>query len=599
MSENEHSQFLISRKPLPKEPPVTEAELIDAPQERSPALLRYYQLLGLIITTALSSALLASNAHGWTLSDSHYRLVSAERASIQIVVQILSTAFGALQVTAICALINLATRLRLSRSKASLDGLRFWFNLCIHHMEWTLPFHLFAPLLCFVALTFIPSALWAGAISPVDVVTTQQGAILIPQYRNVSFVKEYPSEYNSSVPQERNMKGAFAYNVGINLEGSLLDSASTATTIDGSPRQHRKLDNSGFTYIGRSYGVGSSAGLTDDSVSGNSLAIAYSYQETGYDVAVDCVYNSSTGFVLEPDGDGWLWAAEGDLPNSNGDPEFSVYTGRSTSSIVSLGVAHNQTNGTQFLGITTGRNYASLNMTQCSMAYIPTNFNVSVSTRTRNITVTPLSKVSEIDLTGHLSHVASRQLELISNDQTNLYQSLLGNSLLASIADYNISMSNESHSLSEATSTLAGLENSITAMLDDILVGYASAQLVVGKDYTNTSITIEQEAIRLGEGVYIYAVAALNVLALLLVIGEAVRTRLWNDLIEFDYLDLRDLVIGTSQGGRGIARTANTIRSSQKKSASLLGRNMGDSNAKVGKILVRLDKTTSGLMSAA
>ena len=155
---------------------------------------RFRKLTGLIFTTILSTVLLISKANNWTLVDSLYRRVSTERASIQIVVQILSTLLGALQVTAICTLINLATRSRLSQSPATLDGFRLWFNLCIPHVEWTLPLHLLFPLLCFVALSYIPAALWAGAISSVNVVVTQQANITVPQYRNISLIQEYPSE---------------------------------------------------------------------------------------------------------------------------------------------------------------------------------------------------------------------------------------------------------------------------------------------------------------------------------------------------------------------------------------------------------------------
>lgn len=232
------------------------------------------------------------------------------------------------------------------------------------------------------------------------------------------------------------------------------------------------------------------------------------------------------------------------------------------------------------------------------MTYIPTTFNVSVCMTTRNITVTPLAKTSEFEATGNLSHVATRQLELISNDQTNLYQSLLGNSLRASIGDYNISMSDKSGSLTEAASTLAGLRNSITVMLDDILAGYASAQLVVGKDFKNTTVTVQQQAITLGQGQYIYAVVIFNTLTLLLVIGEALRTRMWKNLLGFDYTDLRDVIIGTSQGGRRLAGIADALRDSHEEAKSITSRDTGYRSAEVGRIRVRLDKSGSALISA-
>ena len=315
---------------------------------------------------------------------------------------------------------------------------------------------------------------------------------------------------------------------------------------------------------------------------------------------IDCIYNASALFFLEQDGPEWAWAAEGDLPNSDGIREFSVYTGRSTLSIVAIGVAKPQIDGTKYLGIASGLNYAYLNMTQCSMTYIPTRFNISVSLTTKNITVTPLTKVPEIESTGNLSHVATRQLELISNDQTNLYQSLLWNSFRASIGDYNISMSNHSGSLTEAASTLEGLKNSVTAMLDDILVGYASAQLMVGKDFTNTTVTVQQQAITLGQVQYVYAVLILTTLILLLVVSEAFRTWMWKSLVHFDYMDLRDVMIGSSRGGRDLADTADAIRNLH----ATVGKDVAPDdksyrNAKVGRISVTLDKTTSALVSTS
>ena len=91
---------------------------------------------------------------------------------------------------------------------------------------------------------------------------------MIPSYTNTSLIQEYPSEFPNpnQVTEVRNSKGVFTYRVGITMEGALLSSASSATTVDGSPRKHVKLDNSGFTYIGRSYGVGAPAGLTDSHI---------------------------------------------------------------------------------------------------------------------------------------------------------------------------------------------------------------------------------------------------------------------------------------------------------------------------------------------
>ena len=200
--------------------------------------------------------------------------------------------------------------------------------------------------------------------------------------------------------------------------------------------------------------------------------------------------------------DALLWDAKGLLPNSNGRGEFSNYIGHGNgSSVVAIGVARVPTNGRQYMGIAAGSGYAFLNTTQCSIDYIPMLFNITVSVQARNISVIAASPSKDINPEGNLIHAATRQLELISNDQTNLYQSLLGNSFARSIGDYNISQANSSIPLTEASSTLAGLTNSVSAVLDDILIGYASAQLMVGNKSTATEAIVTTMALKIGQRV--------------------------------------------------------------------------------------------------
>jgi hypothetical protein len=248
-----------------------------------------------------------------------------------------------------------------------------------------------------------------------------------------------------------------------------------------------------------------------------------------------------------------FWEAIGPLPNSNGVNEESTYIGHGAESIVAIGVAAIPTNGTQYMGIAAGSNYAFLNTTQCSIDYIPTLFNITVDVKAKTISVLPGSVTENINPPGNMAHATTRQLELISNDQTNLYQSLLGNSFMDSIGDYNISQANSSTPLREATSTLAGLTNSVSAMLDDILVGYASAQLMVGNQSTVTEAVIITLELKLGQEIYIYAIFLVNLVVLILVLEEMIRTRLWRGLGKWDYMDIGRVIVSSFKGGRNIA----------------------------------------------
>jgi len=124
------------------------------------------------------------------------------------------------------------------------------------------------------------------------------------------------------------------------MEGQLVSSLSSATPPENGPRLHQKLDNTGFTYVGRSYGVGASVGLLDNAVTTNTLALFYSYIEDGYEATTACAYNESSGFILRDTTNVWVYEAYGELPDSDAGPEELSYIDHTMDSIVVLDVAH-------------------------------------------------------------------------------------------------------------------------------------------------------------------------------------------------------------------------------------------------------------------
>lgn len=82
---------------------------------------KYSLFASLIITTVISSLLLASSIARWTKSGRFYHTVVSNRASTQLVVQLISHLLGLIQVTAICRIINYSTRLRMEQNPVSLD----------------------------------------------------------------------------------------------------------------------------------------------------------------------------------------------------------------------------------------------------------------------------------------------------------------------------------------------------------------------------------------------------------------------------------------------------------------------------------------------
>ena len=537
-------------------------ESIDFLRKNSP-------FLSLVITTTISVSLVVSNEAQWSVSGDSYVTLNKYRTSVQIAVQVISASFGFLQQSVICQLFNYASRLRLRKTPPTLNAVYAWNSISAARIAWGLRIKLLLPTLIFALAMLVPSALWAGAITPTLVVTQGPtlGSLPVPQFQNSAMIKEWPSEIDRSGPILRSTKGLFSFSPGTKMLGSLMASAASATTVDGGIRQHSKFDNTRYTYNGRSYGVGASVGLVDGNITESLLALSYVYQENGLRADVECIYNSSTDFVIAGESDPNIYPVAGFLPDSSGGREYSEYYGHGSDAIVAIGVGETEASTERILGIAAGSSYAALNATQCTVNFTPKIFNVSVDVRDRSINVTEVSNGVDFAASRNLTHALIRQFELIANDQTSLYVSVVGDSFNSSIASYNSSLASiGSTAPSEASATLAGLTNSVTAMVDDLLVAYSSAQLMIMNDTSLVPATVEYYAFRYGSKLYIYLTFAINTAILVFLAEEALRTRLWTDLQYFDYMDPRSLIIAGSMGGSAVARAAKKARIDRTRS---------------------------------
>lgn len=559
----------------------------------------------LLLPTLASLLLLVSNAEEWSLTGYAYRIVTGNRATTQIIVQILSQSLCLIQIFTICRLINFATRIRFTRSPISLNTLGLWTALSTPTVNWSLPLGMIIASIIFVNLSTVMSVLWTGALTPVATVSSQDEFVQVPDWSNRSYIKEYQSEVDRTGLTVRDKRGLFTYSVGVGLLGSLVTSASSATTVDGSERKHAKLDNTGYAYYGRSYGVGAGVGLVDDNILSNTLVSNYTFQERGYDPQVRCIYNQSADFSLHELPQFMLYAAKGELPDSHGDGEYSVYVGHSARAIVAAGVTHVYYPAkTRYVGMAAGKWYQGLNTTQCSITFKPAIFNVSVGRTEKSISVQKLNTtrpIPDIDPSLNISQVATRQIELISNDLTSLYRSTLGDAFNASISDYRTSLQTTTHNptnestQTETQITLTGLENAIISLIDDILVGYASAQLVVGNFSTPTAAGTQVLSLRLGDSIYINVIAGINAAIIALLAIEALRTRAWRCLPSFDYTDCRGVVVGSSRGGSAIAACENEVRDRDRDMGLNDKSEEWTGGGRIGRIPVLLRSVQQGL----
>ena len=115
-------------------------------------------------------------------------------------------------------------------------------------------------------------------------------------------------------------------------------------------------------------------------------------------------------------------------------------------------------------------------------------------------------------------------------------------------------MQRQKPQLNRTEAVLAGVEESFTAIIDDILVAYGASQTSNAQDTTLSAARGAVEALQIGQGFYRHLVFALNSLMILVVVFEAVHTGCWNRLTKFNYLDIKSLVTASSAGGVGIVK---------------------------------------------
>ena len=102
------------------------------------------------------------------------------------------------------------------------------------------------------------------------------------------------------------------------------------------------------------------------------------------------------------------------------------------------------------------------------------------------------------------------------------------------------------------------VEQGIKSLLDDSLLAFASAQLVLNyntsTNATNGMLTIG--AVRVGTRSFVYILFAFNSLLILIFIVGILLTRFWADLPLFNYNDLKSIAIASSMGGTELATQA-------------------------------------------
>lgn len=94
------------------------------------------------------------------------------------------------------------------------------------------------------------------------------------------------------------------------------------------------------------------------------------------------------------------------------------------------------------------------------------------------------------------------------------------------------------------------IEKGLKSIIDDFLLAFASAQLVLNGDTStnNTDGLLEVSAVQYGNQGYNYSLFAFNIILIIIFIEEVIRTHLWSGLPARDNDNLNAVILASSLG---------------------------------------------------
>ncbi|KAF7533606.1 hypothetical protein G7Z17_g13485 [Cylindrodendrum hubeiense] len=448
----------------------------------------------------------------------------------------------------------------------AIDTLKLRHAVTAGRPDFDLPRNKIIMSLFWLALIQVPSLLWTGSITPVITTSEFPTMVRIPNYSESTYDfwgrQCPPATSCDELLGTTSDLGTFTYVAWKTKAGVLLNSVEQASSRDSAIPRHRKLDNTGFTYHGRFYGVASAVGLVGPEPLENiaqATVLNYTFLEDGYSSKVSCSYNESSQLAFDtlnmvdtpggryaPQG---LWA-QGSLPNDKWDG-FPTWGVLNSDFVTALAAVSRQS---QYMyGFVAGKSYSPLNQTQCEVSFSPAKFNVTVDMVAKNISVTRIHRDAQqqldIDTTRGLVNVSFHGVGYLSQTLTTLYTSVLGDSFLRNIQNVQERNGHADGIASDAIASdaITGIEEGLELLLDHFLGSSGAGQVMLQNGTKEVDTTMTLQVVRFGNSKMAYAALGMTTVILIAAIVEAIRTNMWRDLPRADFLDLKSAIVGIAK----------------------------------------------------
>ena len=142
--------------------------------------------LALLVTTVISTTVLILSVRRVYNHGSLVSWVQNSRATIQIIVHLVSATLAALQLYVLGGFVLFRTNLELVSKSLSLDSLKLYQALNYRKLDHDLPFRISLVTIAWLVVLETPGALWAGAISPVLTTTNVPSMYRVPFWNESS-----------------------------------------------------------------------------------------------------------------------------------------------------------------------------------------------------------------------------------------------------------------------------------------------------------------------------------------------------------------------------------------------------------------------------
>lgn len=427
-------------------------------------------------------------------------------------------------------------------------------------MIWCLSWFQRITLLTVLLLSFLPAAVWSGALTPVLAENVFNQSLPIPTFdsKNLSTLfagTRPPLSSGGADGSWLTNDGLFSFDPS-KIRNSIVRAALDAPSVEKSNYTQSKLDKTGYLYNGRSYGAGSGAGMTDASL-GSVRPQWYSYEEVGIYANFSCMRNESSAFNIAGDSYSgyYLYVPNGTLQNGQpfAQPQQALLFGYSKYDIFGWGVSFDEL--TERLLLSMARvsdqdfdpwDFKPLHNVQCHWNIGCKAFDVTVNNTNTSISVSPQTENTQCP--AYVDWVMATMVNWLWD--FSVTDSAYGGSQIGQALRLNINTLELLLGSLNDEIVFRGVQDAMNSIVDNILIHLLSTRYVSGAE--DSTLLVEARwavtAIVLGDWKYLATVIAINSVIAVVYIFEFVRTHNWKGISPLDLLNLGGIIISTGKG---------------------------------------------------